>query len=103
MNSDGQRILGQALLGGANGGLLTAAGAVVSGAAFVSTPVRLLGLITLGITTSVSWPVVLAYGAGGVVVGALSGALVERQRQERIRQEFSRLLERGGRRRTPAL
>ena len=90
---DTEKILTQAVSGASQGGVLAGAGAIVSGAAMVSTPVRILWLVTVGVSTSISWPIVLGGTIGGALSGALAGALAERCRQERVNQEFAKILD----------
>jgi len=62
------------------------------GFAIASTPVKLLGLITIGTTTAVSWPIVAAIGAAGALFGGVSAALLEGHRQQRTREKFTELI-----------
>jgi len=93
MATDGTKIATEAFEGAAKGGLLAAAASITSGFAVASAPVKLLGLITLGTTTAVSWPLVAAVGAAGAVLGGVSAAMIEGNRQQRVREEFTRLIE----------
>jgi len=92
MNPDDGRIASQAFEGATKGGLLAASASITSGLALASTPVKLLGLITLGTTTAVSWPVVAAVGAAGAILGGVSAAMIEGNRQRHIHREFTRLM-----------
>ena len=92
MNPDDGKIATEAFEGATKGGLLAAAASITSGLAVASAPVKLLGLITLGTTTAVSWPVVAAIGAAGAIFGGVSAAMIEGNRQEQIRREFTRLM-----------
>ena len=93
MNDDGDdKIAADAIDGATKGGLLASAASITSGIAVASTPVKLLGLITLGTTTAISWPVVAALGAAGAVIGGASAAMIEGKRQDEIRKEFARLM-----------
>ncbi|MBP9224453.1 MAG: hypothetical protein KBF76_11330 [Verrucomicrobiales bacterium] len=91
MDPDEEKVAAEAVEGAAKGGLLAAAASITSGLAMASTPVQLLGFITLGTTTAVSWPLVVAAGAAGAIVGGVSAAMIESNRQERVRREFTRL------------
>jgi hypothetical protein len=91
MNPDDERIATEAVEGATKAGLLASAASITSGLAVASTPVKLLGLITLGTTTAVSWPVVIALGAAGALFGGVSAAMIESKRQQRVREEFTRL------------
>ena len=91
MNPDDGKIATEAVEGATKGGLLAAAASITSGLAVASTPVQLLGLITLGTTTAVSWPLVAAIGAAGAIIGGVSAAMIEGNRQKHIHQEFIRL------------
>jgi hypothetical protein len=92
MNPDDGRIASEAFEGATKGGLLAASASITSGLALASTPVKLLGLITLGTTTAVSWPVVAAVGAAGAILGGVSAAMIEGNRQRQIHREFNRLM-----------
>jgi len=91
MHPDDTTLAAEAFEGAARGGLLASAASITSGLAVASAPVKLLGLITLGTTTAVSWPLVATIGAAGAVVGGVSAAVIESKRQARIREEFNRL------------
>lgn len=91
MDSDEEKVAAEAVEGAAKGGLLAAAASITSGLAISSTPVQLLGLITLGTTTAVSWPLVAVIGTAGAIIGGVSAAMIEGNRQEQIRREFTRL------------
>ena len=92
MKPDDSKIAAEAFEGATKGGLLAAASSITSGLAMASAPVKLLGLITLGTTTAVSWPLVAAIGAAGAIFGGVSAAMIEGNRQEHIRREFTRLM-----------
>jgi hypothetical protein len=92
MDPDEETIAAEAIEGAAKGGLLASAAAITSGFAIASTPVKLLGLITIGTTTAVSWPIVAAIGAAGALFGGVSAALLEGHRQQRTREEFTELM-----------
>jgi len=91
MNPDEGRIATEAFEGATKGGLLAASASITSGLAIASTPVKLLGLVTLGTTTAVSWPIVAAIGAAGAILGGVSAAMIEGNRQQKIHREFTRL------------
>lgn len=91
MDSDEEKVASEAVEGAAKGGLLAAAASITSGLAVASTPVQLLGFITLGTTTAVSWPLVAVIGTVGAIIGGVSAAMIEGNRQEQIRREFTRL------------
>lgn len=91
MNPDDGRIATESIEGAAKGGLLAASASITSGLAIASTPVKLLGLVTLGTTTAVSWPIVAAIGAAGAILGGVSAAMIEGNRQQKIHREFTRL------------
>lgn len=91
MNPDDGRIATEAIEGATKGGLLAASASITSGLAIASTPVKLLGLVTLGTTTAVSWPIVAAIGAAGAILGGVSAAMIEGNRQQKIHREFTRL------------
>lgn len=92
MDPDEGKVAGEAFEGAAKGGLLAAAASITSGLAIASTPVQLLGLVTIGTTTAVSWPIVAAIGAVGAIIGGVSAAMIEGNRQEQTRREFTRLM-----------
>jgi hypothetical protein len=92
MKADDDRMTTEAIEGATKGGLLASAASITSGLAVASTPIKLLGLITIGTTTAVSWPVVAAIGAAGAIFGGVSASMIERNRQQRIRREFTRLI-----------
>jgi len=92
MTPDAEKIAAEAIEGATKGGLFASAAAITSGLAIASTPVKLLGLIAIGTTTAVSWPVVAGIGVVGAICGGLSAAMVEGHRQRRIREEFTRLM-----------
>ncbi|MCB1204769.1 MAG: hypothetical protein KDN18_10965 [Verrucomicrobiae bacterium] len=92
MNPDDERIATEAIEGASRGGLLASAASITSGLALASTPVKLLGLLTIGTTTAVSWPVVVAMGAAGAIFGGVSAAMIENKRQRRVQKEFTELL-----------
>jgi len=92
MNPDDGNIVTEAFEGATKGGLLAAAASITSGLAVASTPVQVLGLITIGTTTAVSWPLVAGIGAAGAVLGGVSAAMIESKRQEQIRREFTQLM-----------
>ncbi len=59
--------------GGVSGASAGVATSFLGGVALASQPVTVLGgLITVGTTTTVCWPVVGAFALGGAVVGALA-------------------------------
>lgn len=89
--SDRQKILQSGLSHAAQAGLLGSATSVISGAAIRSTPVRFLGLITVGTATSVSMPIVITAAAAGAALGLLAGMLKEIRDQQRIKDEWDRL------------
>lgn len=91
MNPDDGRIATEAIEGATKGGLLAASASITSGLAIASTPVKLLGLVTLGTTTAVSWPIVAVIGAAGAILGGVSAAMIEGNRQQKIHREFTRL------------
>lgn len=90
---DKQRIVKESIAGASKGGIVAAAGSILSGVAMVSVPVKILGLITVGATTAVSAPIVLAVGAGGAVVGGATAAYLNYRKQCSIEEEFRRLTE----------
>ena len=92
MNPDDESITAEVFEGATKAGLLSSAASITSGLALASTPVKLLGLITIGTTTAVSWPLVVAIGVAGAIVGGISAAMIEGKRQERIREEFTELI-----------
>lgn len=92
MNPDTEQLATHALEAAATAGLLASAASIASGLALVSTPVKVLGLLTIGSATAVSWPLVAAVGSAGAIVGGLAAARAEGRRQERIRSEFSELM-----------
>lgn len=92
MEDEDEHICAEAAGGAATGGILAAASSIATGIAVGSTPVKLLGLITLGTTTAISWPLVLAVGAGGALLGGIASAMSEVRRQEDIKEEFQRLI-----------
>ena len=92
MNDGADKIAAEAIDGATKGGLLASAASITSGIAVASTPVKLLGLITLGTTTAISWPVVAALGVVGAIVGGASAAMIESKRQDQIRKEFAKLM-----------
>ncbi len=92
MNSDDRKIAAESFEGATKGGLLASAASITSGIAMATTPVKVLGLLTIGTSTAISWPVVIAMGAAGAVFGGFSAAMIERKRQEHIRREFARLM-----------
>lgn len=88
---DKQAIVKESFKGASKGGLVAAAGSILSGAALVVVPVKILGLFTIATATVVSAPVVLAVGAGGAVVGGTAAALLNYRKQRQIEAEFDRL------------
>ena len=92
MNDEDGKIVAEAIDGATKGGLVASAASITSGIAVAATPVKLLGLITLGTTTAISWPLVAALGAAGALIGGVSAAMIEGKRQDEIRKEFARLM-----------
>lgn len=92
MKTDDEKIVFEAIDGATRAGLLASAASITSGVAVATVPVKLLGLITIGTATAISWPVVVAAGVAGAVFGGLSSAMMEGRRQQRIREEFTRLI-----------
>lgn len=92
MNPEEERIAAEAVSGAARGGLLASAASITSGLAVSAVPVKVLGLITIGTTTAISWPVVAALGVVGAITGGLAGALIEGKRQEELNEQFHRML-----------
>jgi serine acetyltransferase len=77
--------------GATKGGLVAAAGSILSGIAMVSAPVKILGLITVGSSVAVSAPVVLSVATGGAIVGATAAAFFSYRKQRSIEREFRRM------------
>jgi hypothetical protein len=92
MDPDEETIAAEAFDGATKGGLLASAAAITSGLAVASAPVKLLGLITIGTTTAVSWPLVAGIGVVGAIVGGVAAAMIEGKRQQHIREEFTELM-----------
>jgi len=92
MKNDDGKIATEAFEGATRGGILAAAASITSGLAVASTPVQLLGLITIGTTTAVCWPLVATVATAGAIFGGVSAAMIEGNRQQRIREEFTRLM-----------
>lgn len=93
MTPDDQNLALQTVDGAAKAGVLMAAASVVSGLALASTPVKVLGLVAIASTTSVSWPIVAAVGATGAVAGGASALLRTKRRQKRVEEQFQALLD----------
>jgi len=85
------RLDAETIKAAANGGLLASAASITSGVALTASPVKLLGLITLGTATTVSWPVV----AGAGVAGATAAYMLEKKRQRDVEEDFESLLGQG--------
>lgn len=92
MNSDEDKITAEAVEGATKGGLLASAASITSGLAVATAPVKLLGVLTIGTTAAISWPIVVAIGIAGAIFGGISAATAEGNRQERIRKEFTELI-----------
>ena len=74
MKVDRMSVADKAISGATQSGILASASAIASGLATVTTPVKVLGLVTIGSTTAVSWPMVAGIGVAAAVVGATSSA-----------------------------
>ena len=80
MKEETQLIAGAAASNAIYGGMAAATISVASGAAIITTPVKILGLITIGTTTTISLPIVIGAGlVGAAVVGA--GAACYKKRE----------------------
>jgi hypothetical protein len=92
MKQDTQLIMKEAMTGASKGALVAAASSIVGGVAMVSTPVTtLFGLITLGTTTAVALPVVVAVAVGGAVIGGSVAAIQRHQKNKKIDEDFENL------------
>lgn len=88
------KIVGSGIKGGIQGGMVSGAGAVLSGKALVTTPVT-LGIpfieIVVGASTAVAWSTVGAFVLVGAGVGFGGAALVSYLQDKRARDEFDDL------------
>lgn len=81
----------QAVKGATASGIGAAAGAIVTGYAMATIPVKILW-VTVAATTVVSWPVALAVGAGGAVLGGATAAYINYRKQKAVEDEFDQLV-----------
>lgn len=92
MKEDTQLIIKDAMTGASKGAVVASAASIVGGLAMVSTPVTtLFGLITLGTTTAVAFPVVAAVAVGGAVVGGSIAAIKRHKKNKEIHSQFAKL------------
>jgi hypothetical protein len=89
--ADKRDMVKSGLRGARNGAIVSAAGSIVSGVGMASVPIKILGLITIGTSTTVAFPVVASVAAGGAVVGGAIGAFSAYRRQKRIEDTFKEL------------
>lgn len=91
MRGDRRDIIENAIKGATQSGIVASASAIASGLAIVSTPVKVLGLVTIGTTTAVSWPMVAGIGVTAAIAGGTTSAAMVRKRQNTIEAEFAKL------------
>ena len=93
MKEEREMVLAAGLKGASQGGAAGMAGSVLTGLAVEKTKVTTLwGLITMGSTMSISWPVVIACGIGGAILLGIIGAASENGRIARVNGEFDAAL-----------
>ena len=89
---DRKEITASGLKGASKGAAVAGAGSILSGAAMVAVPVKVLGILTVGSAATVSLPVVASVAAGGAVVGGAAAAFASYRKQSRIEEEFEALM-----------
>jgi hypothetical protein len=88
---DYQEMAVAACKGAVKSAALGASGSILSGAAMVTVPVKLLGLVTVGTSTVVAMPVVVTAALGCALIGGVAAAGVSYVQQRKIEKEFDRL------------
>lgn len=79
--------------GGLQCGVYTAALSVITGASMATVPTTtkvVFITLTTGSVTAVSWPALVAFAAGGAVLGGAAGGLKAWRKCRRVNQEFAR-------------
>lgn len=92
MKQDTHLVIKDTLTGASKGALLASAASIVSGVAMVTTPsTAFFGLITLGATTAVAFPVFASVAVGGAIVGGATAAILRHKKNKKIHKQFAKL------------